>query len=99
MVCYFFFFISFSLFLLFVLIIFVILAANEKRREREAIEQKYEEFRGMLSSDEWLNGLETQIRSKKERNVKSYVRGIYTSIDKDWNGPKPNYVEGLGPII
>ena len=53
----------------------------------------------MLSSNEWIDGLEKKIRSKKERDIKSYVRGIYTTIDKDWEGPKPNNVENFGTII
>lgn len=74
-------------------------AAEQARKERETVELRYTEFLKKLSSDEWIQGLETHIRSKKEKDVKNYVRGIYTSIDKDWSGPNPNYIEGLGPII
>lgn len=73
--------------------------ADTIRNQRILFEKRYSEFSTILQSDEWLKGLEEQIQSKKERNIQSYVRGVYTAVDKDWSGPKPNYVEGLGPII
>ena len=63
------------------------------------MEQRYQDFMAKLTSKEWIDGLEPHIRSQKERDIKNYVRGVYVAIDKDWNGPNPNYIEGLGPII
>lgn len=78
---------------------FFYIAASEKRKEREIIEQRYLDFNAKINSDEWIEGLEKVIRSKKEKEIQAYVRGVYTTIDKDWKGPQPKYVEGLGPII
>jgi hypothetical protein len=76
-----------------------LLAAEEKRKEKLITQHRFQEFVTKLKSDEWIEGFEPHVASQKERNIKNYVRGVYVAIDKDWNGPNPNYIEGIGQII
>mmetsp|Transcript_19850 Transcript_19850/g.28538 ORF Transcript_19850/g.28538 Transcript_19850/m.28538 type:complete len:117 (-) Transcript_19850:85-435(-) len=75
-------------------------SAHEHKNLRERTEARYQSFVNKLHSDTWLKGLEEHITNKSNAELRSYVKGIYGSIDPTWEGGgNGNYIPGLGPVI